>query len=89
MSKFDFILIYQLDCLIFSSNIKYWINKDYAFIGSPFIRFQNNNIIFKKGLNGGLSLRKPNSYLEFFKYSNIPSVNLIWFLLKVSPVLIS
>jgi hypothetical protein len=59
-SEFDYILIYQLDCLIFRSNIDRWCRAGWSYIGAPwFGEFWNDP---KKGLwktgNGGFSLRK-------------------------------
>jgi hypothetical protein len=59
-SEFDYVLIYQLDCLIFRSNIDRWCRAGWSYIGAPwFGEFWNDP---KKGLwktgNGGFSLRK-------------------------------
>src|SRR5215813_2176546 len=34
-SDYDYILIYQLDCLVFSSDLKYWCDIGYDYIGAP------------------------------------------------------
>ena len=58
-TNWDYILIYQLDCLIFREDIEKWCQKGWSYIGAPWFReFWDNP---KKGLwktgNGGFSLR--------------------------------
>lgn len=68
-SDYKFILIYQLDCLIFKDDIDYWCDQNYDYIGAPIIAntrdWSYNPIIG----NGGFSLRK----VEYFK--SITDVN--------------
>lgn len=57
--QWDYILIYQLDCLVFQDLLIEWCQKGYAYIGSPwFKKFGNHKSgkLWKTG-NGGLSLR--------------------------------
>lgn len=62
-SNYKYILIYQLDCLIFRDDIDYWCNKNYDYIGSPIVsRVAGWSSIPIVG-NGGFSLRK----VEYFK----------------------
>ena len=65
-SEHDYILISQLDCLIFSSDLNQWIAKGYDYLAAPWFKgFAKDH---KPGLwrvgNGGLSLRRVNSYLR-------------------------
>lgn len=70
---FDYILIYQLDCLIFSSDLEQWCRKGFDYIGAPL--FQNNTFpprISRVG-NGGFSIRNVKSSLDVLNSANIPS----------------
>jgi len=65
-SDHDYILIAQLDCLIFSCDLDQWMAKGYDYLAAPwFKRFAKDH---RPGLwrvgNGGLSLRKVASYLR-------------------------
>lgn len=93
-SRYQYILIYQLDAFVFSDQIIEWCNKGYDYVGAPwlnvnwvnkkqinkrlpfFTRSSNLFVILKNkdGLvgNGGLSLRKIQS---FIKYSSIYSAS--------------
>jgi hypothetical protein len=63
-SSFEYILIYQLDCLVFSDNLVQWCKEGYDYIGSPL--FQKNSVRpkFSRVGNGGFSLRKVKSFLK-------------------------
>lgn len=62
-SEYKYILIYQLDCLIFKDEIDYWCDKNYDYIGAPIIS-NNAGWSFVPIIgNGGFSLRK----VEYFK----------------------
>jgi len=63
-SAFDYILIYQLDCLVFSNNLDKWCALGYDYLGSPL--FQKKNALPKLSRvgNGGLSLRRVQSFLD-------------------------
>ena len=80
-ANFDYILIYQLDCLVFSDQLYAWCEKGYDYIGAPFFRnyddngtplFKNNETP-KDGLccvgNGGFSLRKVSTFLKVLSSS--------------------
>jgi hypothetical protein len=66
-SEYEYMLIYQLDCYLFSDQISDWCNKGYDYIGGPILstdcgwdtvkKSQKNNYKPFVG-NGGLSLRK-------------------------------
>ncbi|MCH5166959.1 MAG: hypothetical protein J1F35_03615 [Erysipelotrichales bacterium] len=61
---FDYILIYQTDCLMIHDNLKIWINKGYDYIGAPIL---SQNAGWKKVPivgNGGCSLRKISYFLD-------------------------
>lgn len=57
-SEYDFILIYQLDALVFKDELKIWCQKGYDYIGAPAIPATTSFFDTKLPiLNGGLSLR--------------------------------
>jgi len=63
---YEFILIYQLDCLVFSGNLDCWCDKGWDYVGAPwFPAFAEDT---SKGFlavgNGGFSLRKVSSAIQ-------------------------
>jgi hypothetical protein len=73
-SAFDYILIYQLDCLVFSSDLEKWCQDGYDYIGAPFFRDKSDPTRgFSRVGNGGLSLRRVDSFLKVLNTSYIPS----------------
>lgn len=61
---YKYILIYQLDCLVFAGNLEEWCGKGWDYVGAPWLA---DNEDASKGLsavgNGGLSLRSVQSTL--------------------------
>ena len=53
--NYEYMLIYQLDCLVFSDELSYWCDQGYSYIGAPWLR--GNKFTGVAG-NGGFSLRK-------------------------------
>jgi len=64
--SYEYILIAQLDCLIFSSNLNEWMNRGWDYLAAPW--FKGFSEEYTSGLwrvgNGGLSLRRVASYLR-------------------------
>jgi hypothetical protein len=71
--NYDFILIHQLDALVFSSNLNDWCDQDFDYIGAPW--FFNYAAKPAGGLwatgNGGLSLRKVRKFLKLLENPQI------------------
>jgi hypothetical protein len=70
LSEYDYILVYQLDCLVFSSDLKYWCDIGYDYIGAPWFsgfanRYSPQSPLWAVG-NGGFSLRNVSSFLQVF-----------------------
>ena len=66
--KYKYILIYQLDCLVFSDNLPYFCNYDFDYWGAPIFKYSLNGSIRGAVIgNGGLSLRKVESFLYISK----------------------
>jgi len=67
--KYDYILIYQLDAVVYSNDLLFWMKKKYDYIGAPwwssFIGFLSSPLGKRKLVgNGGLSLRKVSSMID-------------------------
>ena len=78
-SKFKYILIYQLDCLVFSSNLKSWCQLGYDYIGAPiFINLNSPSLDYCFIGNGGLSLRKVSNFIRVFESSHIPKWSIVF-----------
>lgn len=75
-SDYDYILIYQPDAYVFKDELIEWCEKGYDYIGAPLVgEFRENefrpNMSMRVG-NGGFSLRRISSFLNFFsKNSNV------------------
>lgn len=66
---YRFILIYHLDALVFSDQLQQWCEKDFDFIGPPWIPHPDTPYAGKPAFegkvgNGGFSLRKVESFLK-------------------------
>jgi hypothetical protein len=59
-ADYDYILIYQLDCLVFSSHLEEWCNAGWDYVGAPWFKNYQDNPTegFWAVGNGGLSLRR-------------------------------
>jgi hypothetical protein len=72
-AAWDYILIYQLDCLVFSDQLSQWCARGYDYIGSPWLKSIDEP---EKGFagvgNGGLSLRRVSTFLKVIENSNNP-----------------
>jgi hypothetical protein len=69
-SRFEYMLIYQLDAFVFEDNLQAWCDKGYDYIGAPKLRKHHLNnqyscepVVF----NGGLSLRKIKPILRYLR----------------------
>lgn len=66
-ADYEFMLIYQLDVLVFSDQLTHWCNLDYDYIGAPWLKSrQHPEKGFSRCGNGGFSLRKIESFLRVF-----------------------
>lgn len=65
-SKYNFILLYQLDAFVFQNELDEWCRKGFDYIGAPwFHKFGNSESLEFRGVgNGGFSLRKPKAMLS-------------------------
>lgn len=70
-SNYEFILSYHLDALVFSDQLQEWCDRDYDFVGSPWVKhkdapYYGNSSFEGKVGNGGFSLKKVRSFLKIF-----------------------
>jgi hypothetical protein len=64
-AEYEYILIYQLDCLVFASNLEEWCRKGWDYVGAPWLTDTEDPQKGFSGVgNGGLSLRRVQSALE-------------------------
>lgn len=73
--NYKYILIYQLDVLVFSDQLAYWCMQGYDFIAPPWFRPVIGKLSHTKdspssGGNGGFSLRKVKSAIKVLKNVN-------------------
>jgi hypothetical protein len=62
-SDYDYVLVYQLDCLVFSNQLDAWCDRLYDYVGAPWTkRNANGEAYFTDVGNGGLSLRRVESF---------------------------
>lgn len=79
--EYKYILIYQLDAMIFSDNLLDWCSMNYDYVGAPWVinyflnlqglDAQNSCLKFLGVGNGGFSLRKVQSFLGVLDSKNI------------------
>ena len=93
---YDFMLIYQLDALVFSNEIEKWINSGYDYIASPWFKPIIGYLSHKKGCpptggNGGFALRNIQKSIKILDVVNESAkrtsknifLRKIWFLLAI------
>jgi hypothetical protein len=66
---YRYILIYQLDCLVFSDQLLAWCDEGFDYIGAPWLKDKDNpQAGFSRVGNGGFSLRKVESFLRILNH---------------------
>lgn len=76
LTEYDYVLIYQLDCLVFSNDWKVFCNMGFDYIGAPLFHRYNNNPKISRVGNGGLSLRRVSGFLDVLYSTKYVSENL-------------
>jgi hypothetical protein len=62
---YEYVLIYQLDCLVFSDQLQDWCGRGWDYVGAPWLKNVNDpNEGFSRVGNGGLSLRRVAAALQ-------------------------
>jgi hypothetical protein len=62
--EYKYMLIYQLDVLVFSDSLDYWISKNIDYVGAPWIVEDEDGKRFQGAGNGGLSLRNIQTFIK-------------------------
>ena len=74
----EFLLIYQLDCLVFSNRLNDWCDRGFDYLGAPWLADPERPARgFSRVGNGGLSLRRVSSCLEVLTARRRPSRSLL------------
>ena len=68
--KYKYVLIHELDAFVFKDELLQWAEKDYDVIGAPWCQFCSNKDDNLVG-NGGLSLRKVQTFISLLNGTNI------------------
>lgn len=64
-AKYEYILIYQPDCLVFSDQLQEWCSKDLDYVGAPWFNADGADFVSDAAVgNGGFSLRRVESFLR-------------------------
>ncbi|WP_075559855.1 MULTISPECIES: DUF5672 family protein [Parabacteroides] len=69
-SSYKYMLIYQLDAYVFKDELDYWCDKDYDYIGAPWMKL-SGELDEKNSGNGGFSLRKIESFISLFDHKGL------------------
>jgi hypothetical protein len=65
--EYKYILIYQLDCLVLSDQLTEWCEKDFDYIGAPWIKGPDTPWVTEPAVgNSGFALHKVESFLKVF-----------------------
>ncbi|OGM15581.1 hypothetical protein A2V56_00265 [Candidatus Woesebacteria bacterium RBG_19FT_COMBO_42_9] len=94
--NYKYLLIYQLDALVFSDQLLKWCNRGYDYISAPWFKTVIGSLAHKKGFpasggNGGFCLRNVQSSLKVLERVNMLAkrssakswVRKMWFFLAV------
>ena len=61
-AEYDYVLVHQLDCLLFADRLREWCDRGYDYVGAPWTRHTPEGQPYFTGVgNGGLSLRRVES----------------------------
>lgn len=91
--NYDFMLVYQLDALVFSNQLEKWVSSGYDFIAAPWFKPVIGFLSHKTGYppsggNGGFSLRNIQKLLKVLdlvnksatRTSKHPFIRKLWFI---------
>lgn len=74
-TDFEYILIYQLDCLIFKPNLLAWCDRGWDYIGAPWVTgYADEGESFMGVGNGGFSLRNVQKSIDVFNTLGVSEV---------------
>lgn len=64
-SEYEYILIVQLDALVFSDQLDMWCDLNFSYVGAPWVEVENDKIKYLGVGNGGFSLRRVSDCIKF------------------------
>jgi uncharacterized protein DUF5672 len=72
-AKYDYMLVHQLDCLVFGDELGDWCGRGYDYVGAPWVRTGPSGRPAFTGVgNGGFSLRRVASFLRVLDAARRP-----------------
>jgi hypothetical protein len=72
-SSYEYVLVYQLDCLVFADELEGWCARGYDYVGAPWTRRDEQGRPYFTGVgNGGLSLRRVPTFLRALERAREP-----------------
>lgn len=63
-AQFEYILVHQLDVVVFEDRLLEWCDKGYDYVGPPMFQGDEPQPLLWQAGNGGFSLRKTSAFLE-------------------------
>ncbi len=82
---YEYLLVYQLDALVFSGELLDWCSRGFDYLGAPWlIDPARPELGFSRVGNGGLSLRRVSSFLDVLTAKNRPASRRLLELLTTS-----
>lgn len=65
-NRYEYMLLYQLDAYVFEDRLDYYMAKNCSFVGAPCFEglSKAKDTVFTGHLNGGLSLRRVDDFIE-------------------------
>lgn len=63
-AQFEYILVHQLDAVVFEDRLLEWCDKGYEYVGPPMFQGEEPRPSLWQSGNGGFSLRKTSAFLE-------------------------
>lgn len=72
--EYEYILLYEIDCLVFSDQLMDWVNRDYDYVAAPWIKsLMIKRYEFEDAVGGGgFALRKVDTFLKVIKRNRNP-----------------
>lgn len=72
-ADFEYILVYQTDCLVFSTDLARFCEMGYDYLGAPLFEKDGQPPRLSRVGNGGLSLRRVQAFLDILTSPHVPS----------------
>jgi len=84
--EYEYMLIYHTDALVFGNLVTYWTKKKYDYVGPPWFNKDKNGKLKLLGTgNGGISLRKIDSFIAINQKAQTCRGKIILFIKNILP----